>query len=647
MIHRIAIVSLLLPILFAGCNQPSNVEDGQASVGGQPEAAAANATIQVPADRYLNATLEDLDFTASDGTRIHATVYVPTEPRPGFRQETRFGTIVQFADYYTASGDDATDSKLNNLNADHPLNQTGPFGLLVSHGFAYVATSAPGTGASGGCFDFGGPHDQQAVAEFVDWVATQPWSTGNVGMSGGNFAGAAQWMAAIAQPQHLKTIVPHVSFTDFYKLVFHDGAAYQDPDPAVISKTEIADYGFNWDDPDESQVHADAVHHLCPAVADHLVTSANGLVKGVYDEFWHQRDYTARLDQIRASVFFVHGLKDVYARPTHALGWSQVTAEKAYWLQQMDSTAPFANRYNKSDNRPDYRQTLLAWYDHYLNGVDNGIPHTLPAVQVEDDSGYWRNETRWPPMTQPRVLHLAQGALRDESDHGSTTLASLPTGATITPMGQAQKILDNPLEVLPPEAAPVMEVVWPAVQPAWNATSPYRQEAGGNIPTRKDVDDQQMPDSIVGKFYSDPLSQPLRLSGVPFLNLSLQVDQPGYGHVVAQLWNQKEDGNWTRLAIGGRGLAQRDGRDHDDPAPAMTPLAVPLEFEPIEAYLPAGARLVLTVAANNPWFTPGNEPTIILDHTSSLTLPVLPAETPRGVPTAAYVEQNPYWDGNP
>ena len=45
----------------------------------------------------------------------------------------------------------------------------------------------------------------------VEWVATQDWCDGRVGMFGASYVGATQWLAAIAGPPHLLAIMPTVT----------------------------------------------------------------------------------------------------------------------------------------------------------------------------------------------------------------------------------------------------------------------------------------------------------------------------------------------------------------------------------------------------------------------------------------------------
>ena len=61
----------------------------------------------------------------------------------------------------------------------------------------------------------------------VEWVADQPWCTGQVGMTGGSYVGACQWLTAVLQPPHLRAIFPIVSPSDQYEGMIYQGGAFQ------------------------------------------------------------------------------------------------------------------------------------------------------------------------------------------------------------------------------------------------------------------------------------------------------------------------------------------------------------------------------------------------------------------------------------
>ena len=78
---------------------------------------------------------------------------------------------------------------------------------FVNRGYALVAVDLRGRGDSEGEWT---PWlmDPQDAHDTVEWVAAQPWCTGNVGMVGGSYEGATQWWTVAGKPKHLRCIVP-------------------------------------------------------------------------------------------------------------------------------------------------------------------------------------------------------------------------------------------------------------------------------------------------------------------------------------------------------------------------------------------------------------------------------------------------------
>lgn len=54
-------------------------------------------------------------------------------------------------------------------------------------------------------------HDGADAATTINWIASQPWSDGQVGMYGGSYEGFTQWAAAKHMPPALKAMMPSVS----------------------------------------------------------------------------------------------------------------------------------------------------------------------------------------------------------------------------------------------------------------------------------------------------------------------------------------------------------------------------------------------------------------------------------------------------
>ena len=91
----------------------------------------------------------------------------------------------------------------------------------VQAGYVCVVQDTRGRYLSDGEFD---PFfdDGADGADTIEWVAAQPWCSGEVGMAGGSYFGATQWRAACEAPEALKAMVPFVTAADY-----HDGWTYQ------------------------------------------------------------------------------------------------------------------------------------------------------------------------------------------------------------------------------------------------------------------------------------------------------------------------------------------------------------------------------------------------------------------------------------
>lgn len=64
---------------------------------------------------------------------------------------------------------------------------------LVPRGYVVVQMALRGTGESGGCMEYKSLKDVEDVSAVIDWLASQPWSNGNVGMIGRSYDGTAAW----------------------------------------------------------------------------------------------------------------------------------------------------------------------------------------------------------------------------------------------------------------------------------------------------------------------------------------------------------------------------------------------------------------------------------------------------------------------
>src|SRR6266704_599959 len=100
-------------------------------------------------------------------------------------------------------------------------NETN-FGLkAAARGYVVIAQDVRGRFESEGEW-YVFMHESQDGYDTVEWAAALPYSNGKVGMFGGSYVGATQFLAAIAHPPHLAGICPTVTASNY-----HDGWTYQ------------------------------------------------------------------------------------------------------------------------------------------------------------------------------------------------------------------------------------------------------------------------------------------------------------------------------------------------------------------------------------------------------------------------------------
>ncbi len=139
---------------------------------------------------------------APDGASLAYTVVLPSV-------QGRFPVVMVY-DGYSA--------------AEAPMTENGdaPFmSALAADGFAVMGVNVPGTGCSSGSiyppFSHAWAEDGAAA---VTWAASQPWSTGKVGMLGASFPGFMALYVAAERPRGLVAIAPTAWTGNFYDAVY-------------------------------------------------------------------------------------------------------------------------------------------------------------------------------------------------------------------------------------------------------------------------------------------------------------------------------------------------------------------------------------------------------------------------------------------
>src|SRR5580692_10727523 len=116
------------------------------------------------------------------------------------------------------------DGKFPVLLVRTPYDKTSEmdFGLKgAARGYVVISQDVRGRFTSDGEF-YVFKNESLDGYDTVEWAAALPYSNGKVGMFGGSYVGATQYLAAIAQPPHLAGICPNYTASNY-----HDGWVYQ------------------------------------------------------------------------------------------------------------------------------------------------------------------------------------------------------------------------------------------------------------------------------------------------------------------------------------------------------------------------------------------------------------------------------------
>ncbi|MGB0652403.1 MAG: CocE/NonD family hydrolase [Thermoplasmatota archaeon] len=490
-----------------------------------------------PVREYVEATM--------DGILLHAEVHLPDGEGP-------WPTILQLSPYNTHMPDALVDA-FGFLPAGVGLVNT-----YVPKGYAVVIADVRGTGDSEGCMEMMGPKERQDAYDLVEWIAAQAWSDGHVGMQGVSYVGTTPHEALVMAPPHLDTVVTVAGVTNQWRNVYQNGVPYNFRFyPITYEVTEgltppnDVQRGPAW-----ALNAADGACDQQPALE---AMSPGTYEKGLYTDYWADRDMTTMTGNATASILYSQGFIDRAVNPIEAVAWFNdlPVPKKGLFHQEGHRYPP----------REDYFDLELAWFDYWLKGIENGVMEAPPVeVQLNDDR--IRTGNTWPPApaeTTAKRLYLGPGALAGEPPANATE------AYTAFNAGSGFVNLAN-------FAAPVEETV---------ATA-----AGA-------------PHELV--YLSPPLAEDLHLAGSAWMHLVAASDQENT-YFLFDLVDVAPDGSQTWLAEGWFNAHLHQGFDTSTPLVPGEPTTFHFAFEPREYVLAAGHQVGVHLKGSDDGVFPFDQP---------------------------------------
>lgn len=218
----------------------------------------------------------------------------------------------------------------------------------VAHGYAIVNPDKRGAYMSEGNLLYWGHEDALDGCDVIDWIASQKWSNGKVGMTGNSWLTVSQWFIAAERPEHLAAIAPWEGFCDHYRESGTRGGIPAPEFPEMIAETFASAHGMLEDQP-------------------RMIVERPFMC-----DYWE--DKAARVENIEIPAYVVASYTNSVHTHGSFAGFRRM-ASKEKWLR-VHNTSEWFDYYT-----PENVEDLRRFFDHYLKGIGNGWEQT-PRVRL-------------------------------------------------------------------------------------------------------------------------------------------------------------------------------------------------------------------------------------------------------------------------
>jgi putative CocE/NonD family hydrolase len=296
---------------------------------------------------------------------------------------------------------------------------------LTQRGYALVCQDVRGRDDSEGEFT-PAAHETRDGTDTLEWLASQPWCNGNVGMIGGSYLGRVQWQAASAGHPALKCLVSQVTA---------GGPFVDTPRPGGTYSTGFLAWMFMMSDrrADKRKMSRDDWPELLAsrplrdipekALGKKIPFWEEWITHPDYDEFWESVDWAASGDKIDVPALLISGWYDDDGMGTlEAWEMNKSRGRKNQrmilgpWFHNYNTTRCIHGvRFGPNALRYDLDLLALLWFERFLKDVKNGVE--FPAVEYYAvGENEWKESASWPPENaRPTPLYLRSGGSANRS----------------------------------------------------------------------------------------------------------------------------------------------------------------------------------------------------------------------------------------
>ncbi len=378
-----------------------------------------------------------------DGTKLRADIYRP-------KAEGKFPVLL--------------------VRTPYDKTQEMEFGVkAAARGYVVVAQDVRGRFQSeGDWYPF--KNESQDGYDTVEWAAALPYANGKVGMYGGSYVGATQYLAAIAKPPHLAGICPNVTASNYHDGWTYQGGAFEQwfneswstglAMNTMRRRVETGQNAVAWTKTlpltNYAVLEAPPAAGLAPYFGDWLAHPN-------YDAYWKQWSIEERYAQIQVPIFSLGAWYDIFLGGTlrnyERLKKEAGTDEARRGQKLMVYVGGHAGG---SNNRKvgevdfgkklpfDLDEAMLSWYDALLKSGTNAASAEKPVKIFVMGKNEWREEDDWPLARAKSTKYFLHSAGAANTASGDGTLSAAAPGAE-----KADRFTYDPNDAVPTLGGPL------------------------------------------------------------------------------------------------------------------------------------------------------------------------------------------------
>ena len=314
----------------------------------------------------------------------------------------------------------------------------------AARGYVVVAQDVRGRFQSAGDW-YPFKYESQDGYDTVEWAAALPYANGKVGMYGGSYVGATQYLAAIAKPPHLAGICPNVTASNYHDGWTYQGGAFEQwfneswttglALNTMQRRVQEAQKAVAW----TQKLPLTTYPVLeAPPTADLAPYFAEWLAHPNYDEYWKQWSIEDHYGQIQVPVFglgawydiFLGGTLRNYVRLKKEAGTEQARRGQKLMVyvggHAGGSDIRKVGAVDFGEKLPfNFAEVMLNWYDALLKGQTMAASSEKPVKIFVMGKNEWRQEDDWPlarAKSTKYYLHSA-GAANTAGGDGALSTA--------------------------------------------------------------------------------------------------------------------------------------------------------------------------------------------------------------------------------